>query len=179
MLIGRSIALAATAVFLGAALTGCASTDGGSDSTDSGGESANVDSGSADAGNGGSGEGSAVVTVDGVTWEYSSYLCAFGYDETESDVYSFSSTSFSTADGERIQILVDVRDESGQDRVAGDGIVYEITVVDAGNIADPSINISASGTDGVTISGDSVQVDGTFSSFEGATYDIRVDATCG
>lgn len=169
----RRLALTSIAV-VALALGGCTTTaavDGGS--TDTG----------TDGGSGGSGGGTvatSTVTVDGETWEYQGWLCARGYDTTDSDVYSFSSSGFTTADGEKIQSLVDVRDDSGQDRVEGDGVVYEITVFDYGTPDDPSVDVTARGASGVTITDDAVTVSGDFTdTVDGETvYSIQVDAVC-
>ncbi len=168
----RRLALTSIAV-VALALGGCTTT-------------AAVDGGSTDTGAGGGSEGSGggdvkvTVTVDGETWEYASFLCAVGYETIGSDVYSFSSTSFTTVDGDKIQFLLDVRDESGQDRVSGDGVVYEITVFDADNPTAPTVDVTASGESGVTIGDGTVTVDGDFVDMnDGATvYSIQADAVC-
>ncbi|GLI26610.1 hypothetical protein ARHIZOSPH14_08520 [Agromyces rhizosphaerae] len=166
------------------ALSACASStsvDGASDEAAS--ESSSEDTGTEDSGEDAGGDssggaGSATVTVDGETWEYGSYLCVTGYANTGSDVYSFSSTAFTTVDGEGVQLLVDVRDDSGQDRVSGDGVVYEITVFDTDSPENPSVDVSATGTEGVTITETTVQADGTFTDLGGESHSIQVDATC-
>ncbi|BDZ65329.1 hypothetical protein [Agromyces mangrovi Wang et al. 2018] len=184
---GRRSALLALLAAGALALSACASspsTDGAAEddtASQSTEDTGTDDSGTEDDGgdaSGGSGSGSATVTVDGETWEYPSYLCVTGYANTGSDVYSFSSTSFTTVDGLGVQLLVDVRDDSGQDRVSGDGVVYEITVFDTDAPEDPSIDVSATGTEGVTITESTVQVDGTFTDLGGESHSIQVDATC-
>lgn len=172
------IRTAAFALFAAAALavTGCASEtaepadDTGSSSSDTTEEQSNGD------GDVSVGAGSAIVTVNGQTWEYASYLCATGYENTSSDVYSFSSTSFTTVDGETIQVLVDVRDETGEDRVSGEGVVYEITVFDTEN---GTVDIQTSSTEDVTITDTTVSAEGTFTDFDGVDHSIKIEATCG
>ncbi len=182
---GRRSALLALLAAGALALSACASSpstdgaaedDAASQSTE---DTGTGDSGTEDDGGDASGgSGSATVTVDGETWEYPSYLCVTGYENTGSDVYSFSSTAFTTVDGEGVQLLVDARDDSGQDRVSGDGVEYQITVFDTDSPENPSIDVSATGTEGVTITESTVQVDGTFTDLGGETHSIQVDATC-
>lgn len=174
--------IAAFALVAAAALTltACASADSADDAGAPAAESTSDEAGEssteeADAGSADAGGVAATITVDGQTWEYPSYLCVTGYENTSSDVYSFSSTSFTTVDGEQIQVLVDVRDESGEDRVSGEGVVYEITLYDTENA---SVDIQASGTEGVTITDTTVDVDGAFTDIDGTEYSIRVEATC-
>ncbi|GAA1465178.1 hypothetical protein [Microbacterium thalassium] len=173
------VLLAASTLALGAcSSTGSSSPtdDTSSSSSDSSTDDSSADSDTDDSGASSGGAGSATFTVDGQTWEYPSYLCVTGYENTQSDVYSFSSTSFTTVDGDKIQALVDVRDDSGQDRLSGDGVVYEITVYDTENA---TVDILATGTEGVTITDTTVTVDGTFSDLDGVSHSIQVDATCG
>ncbi len=131
---------------------------------------------------GGSGDGSgrATVTVDGETWTYDSYLCVVGYEANESDVYSFSSTSFTTTDGEKIQLLIDVLDASGQGRLEGDGVVYEITLYDYGNDSAPTVDIAVEGTDGVSIVDGVITVSGEFiaDNDQQTLHTIEAEAVC-
>ena len=127
---------------------------------------------------GGGGESYATITIDGETWEYSSFMCAIGYTETDSDEYSFSGTSFTTSDDEKVQFLLDVTDQSGQDRTSGDGVSYEIDIADYGNIDNPSIELNVVTETGVTISGKSVTISGEFDAISGTTHTIEADAVC-
>lgn len=130
-------------------------------------------------GGGSSGASGASVTIDGTTWEYPSYLCVTGYENTESDVYSFSSTAFTTTDGEKIQLLIDVFDDSGQDRLSGDGVIYEITVFDYASDT-PSVDVAVAGESGVEIADGVITVSGDFTPTDGSGTVVAVEAqaTC-
>lgn len=127
---------------------------------------------------GGGGASGATLTIDGTTYTYDSFLCVRGYDRTESDVYSYSSTSYTTADGEQIQFLFDVRDPSGDDRIEGDGVEYEFALFDYGNPDSPSVDIAGSATSGVTFTADGYTISGEFSSFDGGPYQVDAEVTC-
>lgn len=170
----RKLVLGATLV--GAlALAGCGGSAATSAAPADGGATESANSGN---GGGGGGESFARVTIDGETWEYSSFLCVRGYENTESDVYSFSSTSFTTSDGEKVQFLVDARDDSGQDRIEGDGVTYEVTLYDYSGEQPPSVDISADSATGVTITDTSVTVSGEFVDVEGVSFQIEAEAVC-
>ncbi|MBW2161718.1 MAG: hypothetical protein JRH14_17435, partial [Deltaproteobacteria bacterium] len=69
------------------------------------------------------GSGSASLTIGDETWEFGEFGCAFGYDATESQVYSFSSNSFGEhSNGARVQMQANIRDDTGQERIEGDGV---------------------------------------------------------
>jgi len=157
------------------ALLGCAApTTSGSDG--SGSDGSQSSSGGASGASGG--ESHATVTVDGETWDYSNFMCAFGYEQTDSDEYSFSATSFKTSDGEKVQFLIDVSDPSGQDRLEGDGVSYEIHVSDYGNIDNPTIALDIVATSGVTISDKTVTVFGKFTGLDGDSHVVEAEAAC-
>jgi hypothetical protein len=69
--------------------------------------------------------------------DFDNYVCAFGYDSTESEVYSFTSNFIGEVERTRVQMQLDVQDQSGQDRLSGDGdnITAEATLWD--EVADP------------------------------------------
>jgi len=163
-------ALLAPLALAALALTGCAGAAPGGTNGENPGTAQNP-------GSGGGTKGHATVTVDGQSWEYDSFLCAVGYESTDSEEYSFSATSFTTKDGEKMQFLIDVIDESGQNRVSGDGVEYRIELFDTSNYEDPAVDINAFGTTGVVISGESVKISGTFDN-RGESVSIEADVVC-
>ncbi len=143
-------------------------------------------------GGGSAAQGGATLTIGGETWEFTSFRCAFGHENTQSDVYSFSSDARGQhSTGANVQFQVDVRDDTGQGRYEGDGVVYEIHVTDISDFTNPAVKWESSNgallgmADGktvVTIDGDSVTATGLFD--DGLTDDVEsvegtVEATCG
>lgn len=128
-----------------------------------------------------SGAGSATLVVGGTTYEFDNFVCAFGYSNTQSDTYSFSSNSIQEIDGVRVQMQLDVSDPSGSDALTGDAVVQEIHVNDIEDFQNPAIAIRTASLD-ATFDGDEITAEGTF-------YDEVVDpnsdvpgtfkATCG
>lgn len=161
------------------ALTGCATEPPSSHGSQDGGDSPDTSDSAPTSGNTGGGSGNPyTVTVNDDSWEYSSFQCAVGYEQTSSDEYSFSSGAMKTADGKKIQFLVDVADSTGQNRVSGDGVRYTVTVFDYEDPENPSVDVHANGTTGVTISGDSVKVSGDFTGLDSEIYTIDAKAVC-
>jgi hypothetical protein len=141
------------------------------------------------AGTGGSpiGTGSATLTIGDETWEFDSFQCAFGYDATQSQIFSFSSNAFGEdSGGARVQFQVDIEDDSGQERFEGAGVIFGITLDDIEDFENPSVSWEARGPDPeviVQIDGDRVTAQGVFD--DGLTDLVieevpgTVDATCG
>lgn len=139
------------------------------------------------------GGGTATLTIGSETWEFSGFMCAFGHEATQSDVYSFSSNAFGEhTTGARLQMQADIRDESGQGRYEGDGIIYELTLNDISDFENPSVSWSSDNRELIpgTGSGDAVvHIDGNHLTAEGNFDDGRtdeiekvpgtLDATCG
>lgn len=167
--------------------------------TPAGDPAAPVDTTTAAAGGGGGGQTVAVLTIGDETWEFTSYLCAFGHEATQSDLYSFSSGSFGEhSSGARVQFLADIRDETGQGRYEGDGVIYDISLDDIDDFENPSVRWSStsdeadpqlvelgaappSGEAVIDIDGDRITVTGLFD--DGLTDDYEsvpgsLDATC-
>ncbi|MGB5809323.1 MAG: hypothetical protein WBG86_02260, partial [Polyangiales bacterium] len=134
-----------------------------------------------------SGSGSATLTIGDETWEFSEFLCAFGYDATQSEVYSFSSNSFGEhSDGSRVQMQADIEDDTGQERYEGAGVIYTVYIGDIENFEDPSVDWEARGpadTVVVSIDGDRVTAEGVFDDLRTDTEFEEVPgtlvATCG
>ncbi len=121
----------------------------------------------------------ATVTINGETWEFTPFRCAVGKEQTGSDTYSFSTDARSAVgeDGVQVQFQVNARDDSGQDRLVGDGVVYDFTLYDYGSET-PTVDYSGDATDGVTIAPGTLEVNGEFSSLSGETYTVVVDGVC-
>ncbi len=179
------------AVALGLVLTGCggSDTDGGAAGTPSPDEvmtdSMSSESPTATSAGGSAGDQvSATVTIGDETWEFAQFRCAFGHENTQSDVYSFSSDARGQhSTGAALQFQVDVRDQTGQGRLEGDGVVYEIHVTDISDFSNPAVAWeSVSGMTTVTIDGDSVTAEGMFDDMLTDTMEEvpgTVEATCG
>lgn len=104
--------------------------------------------------------GSATVTLGAETGEGQSFLCAAGHENTESDVYSFSSYTESELGGMRVRVGFDVRDESGTGQTSGD-VTYELQIIDV-SLQNPNISWAMTSADSVTIDGRNVSVSGLF-----------------
>lgn len=119
-------------------------------------------------GTGGSpaGSGSATLTIGDDTWEFDSFSCAFGYDATQSDVFSFSgSVTQEDSDGVLVQLSVDIMDDSGEERYEGVGVVYGVELDDIENFENPTVDWQARGPADeivVRIDGNQVTAEGTF-----------------
>ncbi|MEM7139039.1 MAG: hypothetical protein AAF500_20870 [Myxococcota bacterium] len=110
--------------------------------------------------------GSATLTIGGQTWEFSDFRCAFGYEATQTEVYSFSSTAFGEdSPTTQVQLLADIMDASGQERLAGAGVLYSVTLDDITNFDTPAVGWEAFGPADIieiTIDGDTVTAEGVF-----------------
>lgn len=198
----RVLARWATVAVLGLALVACSSDSDDGDATTeatSGGEAAMTETAAAmtetaAASSGGGGDaGHATLTIGDSTWEFDSFSCAFGHDATQSDVYAFSSDARGVdPSGSNVQFQVNIRDESGEGRFEGDGVVYEVDLQDISDFSNPKVGWS--GTNGrasvfgggvvtVTIDGDHVTASGGFDNTltdgEFESVDGTLDATCG
>jgi hypothetical protein len=132
-------------------------------------------------GNQPAGAGSATLTIGDETWDFAGFMCAFGHEGTQSAVYSFSSNSFGThSTGARVQMQANIRDESGQGRYEGDGIVYEISLDDIDDFENPSVSWSSSNSELFPGAGSGeavVQIDGKHVTAQGKFDDGRTDET--
>lgn len=116
------------------------------------------------AGGAGAGSGEAVLTIGDQTWEFDGFVCAVGYQNTESDVFSFSSNAFGTLeDGTRTQLQANIWDESGSNSLTGPDTDHEITFDDIDDFEDPQVNWLLAGDDvELSIDGVEVSTEGTF-----------------
>lgn len=155
--------------------------DGGSGSGGTAGAGGTSGTGGAPAGS-----GAATLTIGDETWEFDSFQCAFGYDATQSQIFSFSSNAFGEdGGGARVQMQANIQDDSGQERYEGEGVIYDVTIDDIENFQDPSVAWEARGPANdvtVEIDGDRVTAQGVFDDL--LTDPIEeipgtLDATCG
>ncbi len=100
--------------------------------------------------------GSATVIIGDTVYEPEYFLCASGHENTESDVYSFSTLTTFDIDGAQVDLQFGVRDPSGTGQTTGDGVEYELDI-DAG-----AENLWAMVVDSVVIDGYTISVSGTW-----------------
>lgn len=122
-----------------------------------------ADDGTADdsGASGGGGSGSATLVVGDHTYQFDSFVCAFGYSSTQSATFSFSSNFIGEVDGVRVQMQLDVEDPSGGDRLTGDGVVQRIHLDDISDFENPAISVSSNDL-AATFDGDNITAEGTF-----------------
>jgi hypothetical protein len=168
--------------------SGCGD-DGGSGGTAGTGGSAGT-GGTAGTGGIPTGSGSATLTIGDETWEFSSFGCAFGYDATRTDDYSFSSSAFGEhSNGNRVQMQAEIQDGTGQERIEGAGVVYTVYINDIEDFENPAVDWQArgeappAGNIVVQINGDRVTAEGLFDDklTELVVEEVpgTLDATCG
>lgn len=110
----------------------------------------------------GAGTGEATLTIGDDTWNFEGFICAWGYENTQSDVFSFSSNAFGTLDdGTRTQLQANIWDDTGADSLTGPGTDHEVTFDDIDDFENPAVNWSLTEPE-LTIDGVEVSVDGTF-----------------
>jgi hypothetical protein len=144
------------------------------------------------AGTGGipTGSGSATLTIGDETWEFSSFACAFGYDATRTNDYSFSSSSLGEhSNGNAVQMQAEIQDGTGQERLEGAGVVYTVYINDIEDFENPAVDWQARGEAPpvgnivVQINGDRVTAEGLFDDklTELVVEEVpgTLDATCG
>jgi hypothetical protein len=114
------------------------------------------------AGGGDAGSGEATLTIGDNTWNFEGFICAWGYQNTQSEVFSFSSNAFGTLDdGTRTQVQADIWDDTGSNSLTGPDTSHEVTFDDIDNFDDPAVNWSLSEPE-LTIDGMTVSVEGMF-----------------
>ncbi|MGH2446074.1 MAG: hypothetical protein ACRDGD_08560 [Candidatus Limnocylindria bacterium] len=116
--------------------------------------------------------GSATLTIGDQIWEFDGFLCAFGHEATESEVFSFTTNSSGEFDGVGVQMQATISEDYG----------HEITFDDVTDFENPSIGWHMS--DGsITVDGNAVRGEGMFDDelTEGEREEIRgtLEATCG
>lgn len=106
--------------------------------------------------------GSATLTIGDMTWEFDEFLCAVGLESTESDVYTLSTNTFGEIDGTQIQMQATIRDDSGEGRLEGDGLVHEIQVDDVSDFENPAVSWRMVADQGIVIDGYELSAEGVF-----------------
>jgi hypothetical protein len=124
--------------------------------------------------------GSATLTVGDQTFEFDNFLCAFGHDATQSDVYAFSSNSFGEYQGTRVQMQANIRDESGSGRFDGPDLTHEVYVQDVEDFENPAVDLEMNAPEGITIDGYSITAQGTLQNMlTSEQVSGSLEATCG
>jgi hypothetical protein len=106
--------------------------------------------------------GSATLTIGDEVFEFETFACALGHENTESDTFSFTTNSFGEFDGVDTQMQVTIADSSSTGQVTGDGTTHRISFNDIDDFENPSIDWSMNTPDAVTIDGRTVTVEGFF-----------------
>lgn len=106
--------------------------------------------------------GSATLTIGDLTWEFDGFLCAFGHSATQSDVYSFSSDARGEHEGVRVQMQLNIRDESGEGRYEGSGVEPDVFIEDIEDFDNPSIHYETTEVSVVEIGRTEVRAEGVF-----------------
>jgi hypothetical protein len=106
--------------------------------------------------------GSATLAIGEQTWEFDSFLCAFGHGATQSDVYSFSSDTRGDHEGVRVQVQANIRDSSGAGRFEGADLVHDVFITDVTNLGNPIIDLSFNAPEGIRIDGNDLMAEGVF-----------------
>lgn len=131
------------------------------------------DEGGADGGgSGGPYRGEATLTIGTEVWEFDNFGCAFGHAATDSDRYSFSSSSLGEhSTGARVQMQADIMDPTTAGRYEGNGVLFEVYINDIEDFQNPAVDFQSttevfgtqpSGMTIVTINGDVVTATGMF-----------------
>jgi hypothetical protein len=119
-------------------------------------------------GTNGDGSGRAAVTVGDDTWELDGFLCWFNDGENpDAASLAFVGESFGTHDGVTLWLDVIIWDDTGEHRLEGDGVRYEIVLEDSDDYDDPAVAWEADSevgggalvVDGRRVTGEMVFVD--------------------
>jgi hypothetical protein len=74
-------------------------------------------------------EGSVGLVIGEEVWEFDNLACITGLENAQSDVYGFVAyAEGESGDGNKIEFFADIRDDSGEGRLEGDGVVSSITL---------------------------------------------------
>jgi hypothetical protein len=124
-------------------------------------------------GGGGAYRGEATLTIGSEVWEFDNFGCAFGHDATQSDRYSFSSSSTGThSTGARVQMQAEIQDPTTQGRYEGEGVLFTVYINDIEDFENPAVDFESttegfgrqgeSGMTMITLDGDNVTATGLF-----------------
>ena len=117
--------------------------------------------------------GSATLTIGDEVWEFETFACALGHENTQSETFSFTTNSFGTFDGVDTQMQVTIADPSGTGQVTGDETIHLLDFNDIDDFENPSIDWSMNTPNAVTIDGHTVTVEGLFN--DGTTPAVAED----
>lgn len=113
-------------------------------------------------GDGEAGSGEATLTIGAETWEFDDFVCAWGFQNTQSDVFSFTSNAFGTLDdGTRTQLQLTIWDDTGTGALTGPGTEHEVTFDDIDNFEDPAVGWVMRGPE-FTFDGAKISAEGEF-----------------
>lgn len=119
------------------------------------------------------------VMVDGQTWELWGFGCTGEWDDGHGNSYSMGGSGSASIDDEGYRFLINASDPSGQTRISGDGVVYDIEMTNTGYDSEPSVDVKVTGaTDGVTVSGKTFTISGQFADQNGKMRTIETEVTC-
>ena len=104
--------------------------------------------------------GRAALTIGDQVWAFDNFVCAFGHEATESDVFSFSSLGTGQFDGVNLRLQVDIDDPSGEGRFEGPNVRQDVTLDDGQT--NSVVRWSADGAGLIQIDGYSVTASGGF-----------------
>lgn len=126
--------------------------------------------------------GHATLTIGDQTWEFDSFVCAFGHDATQSDVFSFSSDTRGEHEGAQVQVQANIRDESGEGRFEGADLVHQVYIQDVSDFNNPSIHFEFNSPTGIQIDGNDLFAEGLFDdelTTEAEEIPGNLEARCG
>jgi hypothetical protein len=102
--------------------------------------------------------GRATLIIGEERFEFGSFDCASGHDNTESTTFSFTTNSFEEFDGVRTQMQFTIEDPSGSGQTEGEGVRSRIDFDDVDDFENPAITWSMREADSVAIDGYDVSV---------------------
>lgn len=128
------------------------------------------------------GSGRATLTIGDETWEFEGFVCAIGFANTESEVFSLSTNAFGVhSDGTRVQMQADIWDNSGEDRITGPDLDHSVSLDDIEDFDNPVVSWEMINESGIVMDGNKLTAEGLFSDGASGQREIpgRLDAECG
>ena len=163
--------------------------DGGAAAAGDGDADTGAGDGDGDASSNGDGSGSAVLMIGEMVFEGTNVICVCSAEEAGSPDFPFNLSAFGESPtGARAQLVADIYDPTGQERLSGDGVVHTISFNDIENFTDPTVaweTVEGPLADGamtvITIDGKQISGQGAFD--DGTTDDIEtvpgtLEVTC-
>jgi hypothetical protein len=106
--------------------------------------------------------GSATLTIGDQVWQFDSFDCASGHENTRSDAFSFTTNSMQQFETVTAQMQFTIEDPTSSGRLDGDGVFHRIDFDDVSDFENPSISWAMSGAGMVSVDGYDVSVSGAF-----------------